>query len=160
MLTAVQEGNIRFYTVNTLSPTFCQLQQAGRPSTTAQSAPAEPPAHAIPVGVIAAAPLPPGDRERQTRWEGWRRPLGTPVLVAATVTGMALVLIVTTLFYHTMTNDRLASAMRHALTVRPGGVTVVTPAPSPTTGVMRGSRWQIVPGAMGGFSSGASNETY
>jgi hypothetical protein len=47
------------------------------------------------------------------------------------------------------------------MTVKPNEVTVVVPpAATSASGAMRGSRYQVVPGGFGGFSSGAGNESY
>ena len=166
VLAVVEEANIRFYRVNTESPVYRQLRQAfqSTPVPTPQVAlelvphrdtaptapslsiefpsPIEPPGHPAP----APAPRP-------------RSPLQGPVLVGAAVVGIVLMLIVASLFYLTMTNDRLASTVRHALTTQKADVTVIAPTPA-TSGVMRSHRWQLVPGGFGGFSSGASNESY
>ena len=163
VLVVVQEANIRFYRVNTESPVYRQLRQAfysspapkpqlavapapiqfaGAPSDSVTIEPSEPPGQPAP----APAPRP-------------RSPLQGPALVGAAVVGMALMLIVASLLYLTMTNDRLASTVRHALTTQKADVTVITP-PSAASGTMRGHRWQLVPGGFGGFSSGVSNESY
>jgi len=159
MLTATEEGNMRFYRVNVDSPAFVQLQQLGQP-------PAQPPSleRRPEVSLLSLSPRPQPTALAEPvlsspRQRGWRSPLQTPALLAATVVGMALMLLVASLFYLTMTNDRLASAVRHVLTTRKTDVTVIAPQPS-ASGVMRGSRWQIIPGGFGGFSSGASNESY
>ena len=167
VLAVVQEANIRFYRVNTESPVYRQLRQAFQPAPapkppaalelvphrdsapTAPSSPIEFPSPIIePPGQPAPAPAP---RPRS--------PLQGPVLVGAAVVGIVLMLIVASLFYLTMTNDQLASTVRHALTTQKADVTVIAPTPA-TSGVMRSHRWQLVPGGFGGFSSGASNESY
>ena len=159
MLRAVHEGNIRFYTVDPTSPGFLQLKQAGQTSGSSV-APLEPPAHAIPVGVISAGPQRPLPTPSTQRHGPGIIPLGGPALVGAAVLGMALMLIVASLAYLTMTNDRLASAIRRVLTTRAANVTVVAPQPAASSGVMRGRRWQVVPGGFGGFSTSASQESY
>ena len=80
--------------------------------------------------------------------------------MGAAVAGMVLMLIMASLFYISMTNDRLASTVRQGLTTRQADVTVITPPASSPSGVMRGNRWHLVPGGFGGFSSGANNESY
>ena len=178
VLAVVQEANIRFYRVNTESPVYRQLRQAFQPTPapkppvalelvphrdsalTAPSLPIEFPSPVEPPGQPAPAPAP---RPRS--------PLQGPALVGAAVVGMVLMVIVASLFYFSMTNDRLASTVRRALATQKAEVTVIAPAPSSASGlpaaagaaqagVMRGSRWQIVPGGFGGFSSGASIESY
>ncbi len=155
MLQAVDEGNMRFYTVNAASPSFLQLKQAGL-AASVQSGPvavplqpAELPAvvHAIPVGVITASPA------AARSWRG-------PVLVGTALAGIALMLIMASLFYVTMTNGRLVASIQRALATRASAASAVQPHAGTASGVMRGARWQLIPGSFGGFSSGASNESY
>jgi len=154
VLTVVQEANIRFYRVNTESPVYRQLRQAfysspaPKPAMAVVSAPVQFPT-SEPPGQPAPAPAP---RPRS--------PLQGPALVGAAVVGMVLMLIMASLFYISMTNDRLASTVRQGLTTRQADVTVITPPSSSPSGVMRGNRWHLVPGGFGGFSAGASNESY
>ena len=162
MLGALQEGNMLFYTVHADSPAFLQLKHAGlgtqeiaqgsRLKAQGDGSGLQPSAFSlqpIQVGVISAG---------STRsW--WRGPLSRPVLVGAAAVGMALLVIVASLGYLTLTNQRVASQVLHTLTARKAEVTVVAPHPPPS-GAMRGRRWQVVPGGFGGFSTGASDESY
>jgi hypothetical protein len=165
VLTAAQEGNMLFYTVNTGSPNFLQLQQAV--SQTPVSRPAEAPS------VTSSQPIsdiPPVRTERQISEIGrgqqlWSGPLSSPALIGAAGVGMALMLIIAGLFYLTMTHERLVTEAARALASRKPEVAVMVPASatsSSNSNVMRGSRWQIVPGGFGGFSagSGSSQESY
>jgi hypothetical protein len=157
MLRAMPEGTMVFYTANPASPDFQRLQQVGQlPSLAAppaaglvvQAPPAGRPLSApLPVGVIMPSPA-------STPAAPWRRPLPKPLLVGLTGAGLVL-LLVAGLTYLTLTNQRLA----RRLDVRQAGVTVVVPQPS-TSGAMRGSRWQIVPGGFGGFSSPKNSEAF
>ena len=170
MLQAVEEGNMRFYTVNIPSPAFLQLKQAGqlteapsRLSTTAlgaqgsglgasaqspqPSAQSHPP---IPIGVISTKSIA----------GSWRSALRGPALIGAAVAGMALMLIMASLFYITMTNGRLMASMQRALTTRSSGASVMEPHPGATSGAMRGARWQLIPGSFGGFSTDSHRESY
>ena len=70
---------------------------------------------------------------------------------------MALVLITASLVYLTVTNHRLIAQASHAVTTRKTEVTMIAPPPS-ASGVMRGARWQIIPGGFGGFSFPKSNK--
>ena len=171
LLKTFHEANILFYTVNTSSPDFLQLQRAGSPVMPAAPQPQLPaqatvlarllPGQAIPVGVIAASPESPraDTVAASVVRRAWRAPLRGPVLVGVAAVGMMLMLVMSGIFYLTMTHGWLASAVQRVLAARTTEVTVVAPA-TPSTGVMRGSRWQIVPGGFGGFSSGVSNESY
>ena len=148
MLKTFQEGNILFYIIKTESPLFHQLQQASG-SKPAAPGPILPqvPTDAMPVGVISAKP----------RWALWRSALPTPALVAAAGVGVVLMLIVTGLFYLRLTNERLLAAVERELTTKAD----TTVAPSQSSIVrMRGSRWQIVPGGFGGFSTGTNAESF
>lgn len=60
------------------------------------------------------------------------------------------------LAYVGMTNQRLSAQVVRALN-RKSSVTVVAPQPA-VSGVMRGSRWQVVPGGFGsGFGGGSAD---
>ena len=163
MLKADQEGNILFYTVNADSPAFLQLQQVGRQAEAPSPAllgvqgsglgamapsskPQAPSFTTVPVRVTAASPKP----------SLWMSPLTGPALVGATGVGLALVLIVAGLLSLSFTNRQLAS---RTLATRKAEVTVVVPQHS-SSGVMRGARWQVIPGGFGGFSSGATAESF
>ena len=172
LLLAEPEGNIVFYRVDTGSPAFLQLQRVGQEATApspalmaglkaqgsrleAVTSSLQPPAsslrhpQAIPLGVIPASPAA----------SAWRSPLSQPALIGAAVVGMGLLLVMAGLVYLTLTNQRLLSKTSQALAVRGPTSTAVTPRSS-SSGAMRGTRWQIVPGGFGGFSSGANEGSY
>jgi hypothetical protein len=167
MLTVVQEGNILFYTVNATSQTFLQLKQASRQTEAPSAHPvsdailtASPALKVSDTGTVAAtSPIPIGIISADRRSSIRRSPLSSPVLVGAACVGITLVVIVAGLFYLSMTNQRLLSQTSRVLATRQAEVTVVVPPPS-SSGAMRGTHWQIVPGGFGGFSSGASDESY
>lgn len=176
VLKASQEGNMLFYRVDTGSPVFLQLQHAGQsapsqpvaagapsvrttlvhqelpsmppvvPSTAPAAVAARVPQAAIPVGIISA-----------TRGPSWRNPLSAPMLTVAAGAGLALMLIAVGLFYLTMTNQQLLTQAARMLASRKPQVTVVPQASA--SGTMHGSRWQVVPGGFGGFSSGGSSSS-
>ena len=81
------------------------------------------------------------------------------MLVGASTVGMALLLVIGGLFYLNLTNQHLLSQTSRALSTQKSEVTVVVPH-SGSSGVMRGARWQVVPGGFGGFSSGVKNDSY
>ena len=90
-----------------------------------------------------------------------------PVLAAATGLGLVLMLVVVSLAYMTITEQRLASNAARSIRVERPQLTVVIPPTasvampsSSASGVMRGNRWQVVPGGFGGFSAGAADESY
>jgi hypothetical protein len=62
------------------------------------------------------------------------------------------------LVYVRITGDRSVSAGSRVLEPKSTNVTVVVP-PDSGSGVMRGRRWQIVPGGFGGFSAGAGTNS-
>ena len=157
MLTAYDEGNMRFYTVNVNSPAFQELRQVGLPRDVEPAAPKvqtqpvvsmAPAAEPILVGTISAS------GSRQAR----HRPLPTPVMVGVTVVGLILMVGAATAAYLLTTNRQLASSVERVLSKAASPVAVVTGEAS-NTGVMRGARWQVVPGGFGGFASG-SGESY
>jgi len=169
MLRAVHEGNMRFYTVEVTSAAFLQLRQAGQPteapshlSTTVLGAPrpASDESRGGQSRVQSHQPIPIGVISTKSIAGSWRSALRGPALIGAAVASLALMLMVASVTYLTMTNGWLASAVRRVLTMRTANVTVVAPQPVPASGVMRGSRWQVVPGGFGGFSTGAGQESY
>jgi hypothetical protein len=83
---------------------------------------------------------------------------GLPLLIGATGVGIALMFVLAALFYLSLTNRSATSQASRALTTRNAEMTVVVPQAS--SGAMRSSRWQIVPGGFGGFSSGSSEQSY
>lgn len=172
MLRAVHEANVVFYMVNTTSPEFLQLQQAGQavsasstpaleasqPSGESQAAKAAV-ALLTPVTPAIAAPTPPaealrGERPVRTDPSVWTAPLRTPVMVGVTGVGVALMLIVAGLFYLSFTNRQLVSTIAQRRVAVPGAS-----RPS-ASGLMRGGRWQLVPGGFGGFSTDTHREVY
>lgn len=163
LLRTDQEANILFYHVNTICPMFTQLQQASQRIEAPSPATAPERVRSAEFGVRSERhselhiPNSALGRFRipHSTLGWWRSPLSTPALMGATAVGMALMLVMAGLFYFAMTEKRFASQ----LATRKASVTVVTPA-AEASGTMRGSRWQIVPGSFGGFSSGASNESY
>lgn len=180
MLTTAPEGNILFYAVNTSSPAFLQLQRVGIPS---QQALADPPA-AQPVlsaraGVPAARSLGEGGLAHgepiavavqpaataavrvtgQSSGSSWWSIRLQSLLFGAVGAGMLVIVVIVGLLYIAVANRRLAARLSQVLTPPKPELTVVVP-PASSSGTMRGNRWQVVPGAFGGFSSGASNESY
>ena len=147
VLKVVQEGSLRFYAVDTTSPIFLQLQSASQPAPSPE--PSAPSPQPTPVGTLSIKPTS----------IGWRSALSGPALVGVAVVGMVLALGVAGLLYSRMTDQRLASRDTRPLEARTTKVTVVVP-PASASGVMRGRRWQVVPGGFGGFSSASSEEAY
>jgi hypothetical protein len=184
MLTQAPEGNILFYTVNTASPQFVQLKHASEtteapsavrpkaesrmPETEALVSAMQPKAEGPrPEADIAVPGLPPlstglqvlpaaAASESRRAASIWSSQMSHPVLLAAAGVGMALMVITVSLMYVGMSSHRLAAQTSRALSAKKTEVTVVMPQTS-ASGTMRGSRWQIVPGGFGGFSSGARN---
>lgn len=132
MLKAVPEGNIVFYLIVQASPAYRQLRSLGSPPVVAQP---QPPAMSQPAAV---AP-----------------PRLAPVLTGVGVVGAGLVLAATILMNH-----RLLAQAARALTTRNADVTVVVQPPA-ASGAMRGAKWQIVPGGVGGgFHAASNSEAY
>lgn len=142
MIAATPEGNILFYTVNTISAAFLQLNslKAGSSKPKAVALNPEPSALSQPVTQVAVV------RRR--------------VFSAPAFAGVMLALLVSAMAYLVGTNQRLSSQMSRLLTIGKPHVTVVVP-PASTSGAMRGARWRVVPGGFGGgFSTDASSESY
>ena len=160
MLKGVQEGNMLFYIVDQASQNFLQLKQVGQPTEApsearldAESAPparlSVEPGRASLQPPVFSQPVP-----------GRHSMLRSPVLIGAAGAGLALLLIMASLLYVTVTQQRLASQASRALATRRAEVMVVVPPTPSSSGAMRGSRWQVMPGGFGGFSSGAGDDSY
>ena len=167
MLKATPEANILFYSVDPASPIFLQLRSTGQmaeaPSVKLEAQGSRLKAEAVETAVSlqpSAFSLQPSELPASSpqRFSSWRSPLSSPMLIGAAAVGLALVVIAAGLFYLTFTNQRFILQASHALTTPKAQVTVVTPLTS--AGTMRGSRWKIVPGGFGGFSSGSNQESY
>ena len=141
-------------------------QPASRPTEAPSASPVECPAptpQPIQIGVVSAAGQP-----RPVLRQLLHGPMSHPVLAAAAGVGLVLMLVVVSLAYMTMTEQRLASGPARQIEVERPHVTVVVPpiasvampSASSSSGVMRGNRWQVVPGGFGGFSAGAADESY
>ena len=160
VLKAVQEGSLRLYAVDTSAPVFLQLKsasqqtQAPSPVSQPQASPglggSHPPVPGpIPVGVISVSPRP----------SLWRRALSGPALVGVSVVGMSVVLGLAGLLYTRIIDRQVASRNHQGLETRATSVTVVV-RPDSSSGVMRGRRWQVLPGGFGGFNSSSNEEAY
>lgn len=176
MLKAVEEANIRFYSVDAASPAFLQLRQAGQGAhdtaavTLAGLAEDEPEGPQAADDNQAAAPSRPritwaGERPQQAATHSLNTVSRAPLLIGAAGMGMALLALIAGLFFYVAHTARqqVASETSKTLATRRAQVTVVVPPPAPSgSGTMRGARWQIVPGGFGGFSSGpsANQESY
>jgi len=155
-----QEGNMLFYTVDTGSALFTQLQQAAAAGALASVAGLshEAPAAVAPAPAVAVLPAP--AVPVPARANAWSSPLKTPVLIAATGVGSLLMVVVAALAYMGMAHQQFVSETSRALKLKQGAVTVVVPPAASASGTMRGSRYQVVPGGFGGFSSGDQHESY
>lgn len=123
MLQAMEEGNIRFYTVNTASAVFQELRQA------TAATPVPPAIHlpAVPAPIVAL-PKP-------------RATLRGPALVGVALAGVAVMLTVAGLAYVSLIEE--GAGKRSGMSMAHG--------PS-AAGTMRSQRLQLVPGGFGGFS--------
>lgn len=171
VLKTAQEGSLRFYAVDTAAPVFLQLKSAGLPAPASgrqAGQQTQAPSPAAPAQVSPGqggfhppipGPIPVGVVSFRVRPSPWRRALSGPALVGVAVVGMILVLGLAGLLYRRVVDRQLASRNHRALDPRAANVTVVV-RPESTSGLMRGQRWQVVPGGFGGFSSGVDNESY
>jgi len=134
MLKAVPEGNMLFYAVDANSPAFLQLQALGTQDTRPKTQDIR-----LKTQEKDTKPLLPN-------LESPKHDLRVPLL-AGTFAGAALLLLVG-LAYVGVTRQHKTQ------------ITVVIPRAS-ASGVMQGARWRVVPGGFGGgFSNGASDESY
>ncbi|MBI3325055.1 MAG: winged helix-turn-helix transcriptional regulator [Candidatus Omnitrophica bacterium] len=160
MLSAYQEANIRFYVVDQTSAVFQQLRQAaGAPvAVVAQPNPSSfqaPPVAAVePSPVVASTVI---NTKTVDRIRGARRPLPAWAAWAGALgfgmTAAALVLAV----YIATVRERPKDLVGYQVRVARPSVVVQVRTESPSvTGQMHSTRWRLMPGAVGGFSSGAS----
>jgi hypothetical protein len=161
VLQAAQEGNMLFYTVNTSAPAFIQLQQASQQDTKAPS-PSEqllraPGSGLQPVKVVVApSPQPPAPSRFKASWQA-PRPAGA--LLGAAGMAVALIIVVASLLYVRVMSHEMASDAARVMNARKTQALHV-PRQASSSRVMRGGRWQITPGGVGGgFSSGANSNS-
>lgn len=171
LLQATHEGNMLFYTVNTSAPDFIQLRQASQqataPSLVAPASDAAasgaglapqavldvPQLTRVAVAMAAAAAQPRTARSAASL----HAPMPANTLVGAAGVGIALLVVVASLIYIRLTDSQLISETSRVLANRKAEVTMVPRQASASSGVMRGSRWQISPGGIGG---GFGRETH
>ena len=141
VLKAYDEANIRFYVVDQTNPQFAQLKQAAT-AVPASAVPASTEPVQEPVPVVAATVLSHRKIERIRKALAPRFSL--PILVSALSVGLLIVGVFGISRYWAVTP-------KVQVTEREAG-------PPPASGEMRGNRWRVVPGGMGGFSSGTARE--
>ncbi len=146
VLKAYDEANVRFYVVDQTNPHFTQLKQAAA-SLTLQPAGTHTQIEPVqvaqePVPVVASTVLSHRNVERIRKALAPRFSL--PILVSALSVGLLIVGVFGISRYWAVTP-------KVQVTEREAG-------PPPASGEMRGNRWRVVPGGMGGFSSGAARE--
>lgn len=137
LLKAYDEANVRFYVVDRTSPLFLQLTAALRSSPAPVETPYAPP---ITPQVEVARPAAPS-----FSWKPAMEGVALSLIVAGVLAGVA---------YVAYTNQRLLLVTKRTMLMPKTQVTVVeSPQAQPASGAMRGSRWQLVPGGMGGVSA-------
>ena len=72
-------------------------------------------------------------------------------LVGAAGVGIALIVVVASLLYVRVTGSELVAQSSRIVESRKAEAVVAPRQASATSGVMRGSRWQVSPGGFGGF---------
>ena len=159
ILKAYPEANIRFYVLDPSSPLVAQLTphelsapaQIGSTPEATEPAQEASSAHAPEWSVAATVHQP-------------LRPAIPWLAVIGAVTVTVVMLGVGVASYLEMTNSRWIEAARDALRTPRTQVTVVEQPAAATgasaSGVMRGSRWQVVPGGLGAFSGPSRAESY
>ncbi len=144
LLRSIREANVCFYAVNPASPAFLQLQALQTSDVSLK-----PRASSFPGPPFTSA----GAGQPSAQWK--ERHKGLPLLW---VTSLALAMFVSivTAGYFTLTHQQQTASGVQTLGRRfIRGPAVVSQ--SSASGAMRGSRWQVIPGAVGGFTSGAEN---
>ena len=162
VLKAYDEANVRFYVVDQTSPQFTQLKQVAASLTVpASTVPASErnaslvPASAVPASernaslvagsvepVVASTVLSHRNVERVRKALAPRFSL--PILVSALSFGLLIVGVFGLSMYWAVT-PKVQVTEREA-------------EPPAASGELRSTRWRVVPGGMGGFSSGATRE--
>ena len=146
-----------FYTVDITAQVFQQLHRATVPAQASQATKA--PSLATEIWdhgswLSASAPSPePRAPSPQPALAQFTLPMS--LFLSASVVGVAVMLVVIGLVYFTAMN-------RHArgVTGQQSALTAAAPKSPSSSGIMRGSRWQILPGGVGGFSSSANPESH
>jgi len=174
LLRSLQEGNMVFYQVDPTSAVFQQLQQAATSERTQAPSPAPSVAGTESVGPVVMTqsletePSAPFERLQPSVYapdvaarSTWRSPLSPVHLLVATGVGLGLMICVIGLATINWSQQQLVAETSKALRVQQPKVTVVVPpqtnaSASASSGAMKSGRWQIVPGAFGGFGSGSS----
>ncbi|MBI3311900.1 MAG: winged helix-turn-helix transcriptional regulator [Candidatus Omnitrophica bacterium] len=190
VLRAYQEANALFYVVDQTSPLFTQLKSAMggsdlhppvalssipaaeerpgmsaiiQPTTTAstemlrtvagRSSEVAPESIEGRVERVERRPRIP----RVLKKSSWR----WPVMVGGLSLGMLVMVVIGGMVYLGLTNQRLLFITSKAMAAPRSQVTLVEPIEPKPTREMRGSRWHMTPGALGGFSQGGvSDESY
>ena len=147
VLKAYDEANVRFYVVDQTSPQFTQLKQVAASLTVpASTVPASERNASLVAGsvepVVASTVLSHRNVERVRKALAPRFSL--PILVSALSFGLLIVGVFGLSMYWAVT-PKVQVTEREA-------------EPPAASGEMRGARWRVVPGGMGGFSSGATRE--
>ena len=150
LLKAYDEANIRFYVVDRTAPLFLQLTAALRTASVREPTPQAPPPpplevapSVVPLHTPVAIPvrIPPSSR---WSWKPAMEAAALSLTVAAVLAGVA---------YLAYTNQHLMLMTKKAVLAPKTHVTVVeSPSTETASGAMRGHRWQLVPGGMGGVS--------
>ena len=167
MLRAYQEANIRFYVIDQTHSLFLQLQQAAKPTGTfGSSETARTQTTQSPEPLIASTVLSHPSLERLRR--AGRRRVSWPIMAGAAALGVGVLVVSAIVTYLTVTNQQLLSLTTQAVSTSPTRqVTVVESGsgtsvdlPASAQAGMRSARLRLMPGAIGGFGPGVSEESY
>jgi hypothetical protein len=172
VLKAYDEANVRFYVVDQASPQFAQLRQAASPvmqpvgpTETSGAGPQAQNPPIFPHGVRAQTePVAPGGVGVATvlshrKVERVRKALAPrvslPIMVGALTIGFLVVVAAFGIAMSLGVIPRAQVTGREAPSLPEGRSEADPPA---AAGEMRGTRWRLVPGPMGGFSSATTQE--
>ncbi len=151
VLKAYEEANVRFYVIDQTHPQFVQLKQAvASPSTSPAPAVLQPSVPFISSTVLSAPKI---ERIRRALRPAFPWPAVVGLMGVTVLVGMVVVMMT----YLTVTNQHLTVLTKETMSTPRTQVTVVKTEPK-ASGEMHSSRWRLMPGAMGGFSTGSGEE--
>lgn len=164
MLRTAQEGNMVFYTVNTGSSAFLQLQQAVEAPAQTVTSTIEPPVPSVPQPVAVAPALAAVTPSAvmvepelpSAEVSSWANPLQTPMLLMVTSLGLVVMVVAAALFYLSMMRQETRDIQVVAETQTQSEQQLAVP--SSASGIMQGQQWRLITGGFGGFASGSRGE--
>ena len=153
MITAVPEGNMLFYTVNTHSSAFQQLASFQTTDIRPQASDHRHQTSDMRHKTQVSSPMSQVSSLKS-------RVSGLKSLLAPLLAVLAVLMLATAVIYMAMTHQKMSVLLSRASGKPTTQLTVVMPSAS-ASGAMHGARWRVVPGGFGGgFSSDGTAEAY